>query len=148
VWIYDTADAYEAARTKVAEVIESAGCSTVVLHGFSNGAAFAGALVCRGETFDGRLRGVVVDDPVPDDSSPECSVAPDVGIALYWTGGLTDARTGASCDDLEWTCAGGDRLVGIEEYARRLGTTVQPSPHREHVPHDLAPELTDWLVGT
>ena len=146
VWIYDTPASYAAARSAVTEVIEAAGCSRVVLHGFSNGAAFTGKLVCEGEDFGGRLAGAVVDDPVPDDSSPDCSPAPGVGVAVYWTGGLTEATPGASCEDLGWTCAGSDRLLGIEEYASRLGVPVQESVHTRHEAFDDAPELTAWLL--
>lgn len=147
VWVYDTDEALAEARGRVTEVIDAAGCTTVALHGFSNGAAFAAALACTGETLDGRLVGVVVDDPVPDDASPDCAVDPDVEIALYWTGGL-DVDAGDSCDELGWTCAGGDELVGIEEYARRLGADVQPSVHDEHVVHDSPPEPERWLGAT
>ncbi len=145
VWIYDTDAAFDDARSRVLEVIDAAGCERVVLHGFSNGAAFTAALVCRGETFDGRLRGAVIDDPVPDDSSPDCAVDPSVEVALYWTGGLTEARAGASCSDLGWTCAGGDELIGVEELADRLGVEVNPSVHEDHRPYDDAPEVQEWL---
>ena len=146
VWIYDTPDAYAAARSAVTEVIDAAGCSRVVLHGFSNGAAFTGKLVCQGEDFGGRLVGAVVDDPVPDDASPDCSPAAGVGVAVYWTGGLTEATPGASCEDLGWTCAGGDELLSIEAYAARLGAEVQESVHTRHEAYDDAPELAAWLL--
>ena len=145
VWVYDTEDAYADARSAVTEVVDAAGCERVVIHGFSNGAAFAGALACRGEDLDGRLVGVVVDDPVPDDSSPRCAPAAGLGVAVYWTGGLREAEPGASCEDLGWTCAGGDRLIGIDEYAERLGAVVQRSPHREHEAYRDAPEIAEWL---
>jgi hypothetical protein len=145
VWRYDTAEAMEEASGIVEEVVDAAGCERVAIHGFSNGAAFAGALACSGDTLGGRLVGVVVDDPVPDDSSPECAPDPDVAIAVYWTGGLAEAEPGASCEDLGWTCAGGDRLVGIDAYAERLGAPVQRSPHRDHRAHRDAPEIAEWL---
>ena len=144
VWVYDDEASYASARERLVEVIEAVGCEQVVLHGFSNGAAFVGSLVCRGETFDGRLRGAMIDDPVPDDSSPDCSPDPGVQLVLYWTGGLAEAVAGTPCDDLGWTCAGTE-LVGVEEYARRLGIEVTTSAHDEHRPYDDAPELTEWL---
>ena len=64
-WLYFPDADYEAARTTVAEAV--AGCEQVIVDGFSNGAAFAAKLYCRGETFDGRLVRVVVDDPVVDE---------------------------------------------------------------------------------
>lgn len=145
VWIYDTEESYAEARSRITEVVDAAGCERVALHGFSNGAAFVGALACRGEDLGGRLVGVIVDDPVPDDSSPDCAPAEDVEVAVYWTGGLSEAQPGASCDDLGWTCAGGDELVGIDEYARRLGVEVQQSPHTDHIAHRDAPEIAEWL---
>lgn len=146
VWIYDSDESLAAARGQVTEVADAAGCTTIALHGFSNGAAFAAALACTGETLDGRLVGVVVDDPVPDDASPACAVDSGVEVALYWTGGL-EVLAGDSCDDLGWTCAGSDELVGIDEYARRLGTEVQPSIHEDHTVHDAPPEIEAWLGG-
>ena len=148
VWIYDTEESADAARDQVLEVIDAAECERVVLHGFSNGAAFVAALVCDGESFDGRLVGAVVDDPVTDDSSPDCAPADGVATAVYWTGGLTEGVAGASCEELGWTCAGGDELVGIDEFAERLGAEVQPSPFDEHRPYLEAPELTDWLTAS
>ncbi len=147
VWIYDTDVSSAAARDQIVEVIDEVGCEQVVVYGFSNGAAFVAKLVCDGETFDGRLRGVVVDDPVTDDSSPECAPADGVEVALYWTGGLTEGVAGASCEELGWTCAGGDELVGIEEFGRRLGVEAQQSPYDEHRPYLDAPELTEWLAA-
>lgn len=146
VWVYDTEDSAAAARGQVVEVIDDAGCEQVVLHGFSNGAAFVASMVCGGETFDGRLVGAVVDDPVTDDASPDCAPDPSVDVAVYWTGGLTEGVAGASCEELGWTCAGGDELIGIDEFAARLGAEVQESPYDEHRPYLDAPELTDWLT--
>jgi hypothetical protein len=60
-WLYFPDDQYDAARSIVADAVEP--CEQVIVNGFSNGAAFAAKLYRRGETFDGRLVGVVVDDP-------------------------------------------------------------------------------------
>src|SRR5690606_2637064 len=59
-WLYFPDGEYGRARAGVQQAIEEAGCGPVVVYGFSNGAAFAAKLFCRGETFGGRLRGVVV----------------------------------------------------------------------------------------
>src|SRR5215216_3498094 len=61
-WLYFPEDRY----TQAVAVVDQAatGCDEVIIDGFSNGGALAAKLYCRGETLDGRLRGVVVDDPV------------------------------------------------------------------------------------
>ncbi len=73
-WLYFPEADYEAARTIVADAV--AGCDQVILDGFSNGASFAAKLYCRGETFEGRLVGVVVDDPVTDEGVEGCATRP------------------------------------------------------------------------
>ena len=115
-----------------------------MVHGFSNGGAFAGALYCRGETLGGRLRGVIVDDPVPDHGTAGCTPPAGVPVALYWTGALTEATPGADSAPLDWTCAGGS-LVGIDAYAAALGTPVLPSPNRGHQPVADPPQVAAWL---
>ena len=77
-WLYFPDERYAEARDIVATAAVEAGCATVVLDGFSNGAAFAAKLWCRGETFGGRLIGVVIDDPVPDSGVVDCTPSPDV----------------------------------------------------------------------
>lgn len=146
VWLYRDDDEYAEALAQVTEVVDAAGCTQVVLHGFSNGGGFLGNLLCRGETLDGRLVGAVVDDPVPDDSSP-CTPDPSVPVSVFWTGGLEEATAGAQCDELGWTCSGSGVLVGIDEFARRLGAAVAPSIHTDHRVYDNPPEIHDWLAG-
>lgn len=145
VWEYGTDDDYADALAQVIDVVDDTSCRSVVLHGFSNGAAFVGAVLCRGETLGGRLVGAVVDDPVPDDVHP-CSPDRSVRIVVYWTGGLEGADPGRPCDELGWTCAS-DRLVGIEEYSRRLGVDVTPSVHTEHMVYEDAPQIHEWLAN-
>ena len=143
-WQYDDAASYAAALMLVEGAVERAACTSVVVHGFSNGGAFAGKLYCQGETLAGRLRGVVVDDPVPDGGVRPCAPGTGVRVALYWTGALAGtAVPGWSCGEKDWTCAGGT-TIGIDAYAAALNTAVQPSPHRDHVAYDDAPELALW----
>ncbi len=145
-WRYDSDDTYGVALEAVVGWVDAVGCDHVVLNGFSNGGGFAGALLCRGETLGGRLAGVVIDDPVPDDAVDGCTPGPDVEVALYWTGALTEAEAGVRCDDIGFTC-GGDELLGIEAYAEALGVPAQASPYDEHRWYREAPELAD-LLGT
>ncbi len=141
-WAYDTDERYTAAATVVRTAAER--CTKVVLHGFSNGGAFAAKLYCRGETLGGRLAGVIVDDPVPDAGVVPCTPAAGVKAALYWTGALTQAVAGWSCAEQDWTCQGGT-TIGIDAYAAALGVPAQPSAQKTHAPDRAAPELTAWL---
>jgi hypothetical protein len=144
-WLYFPEERYTEAVGVVRSAIDAMGCTDVVVHGFSNGAAFAASLYCHGESFDGRLRGVIVDDPVTDHGVDTCTPAPGVQLALYWTGGLAEQSTpGAACKPMDWTCQG-DTLIGIDAYAAALGTTAQQSPNREHTPIDEPPEIATWL---
>jgi pimeloyl-ACP methyl ester carboxylesterase len=146
-WVYFPDESYADARDIVAAAATEAGCTRLVLNGFSNGAAFTSKLFCRGETFDGRLVGVVIDDPVPDNGVAGCTPPADVPAALYWTGGLDpQAEPGADCAAIDWTCDGGT-LLGIEAYAAALGLDIQPSPFSEHEWYVDAPEISAWLGG-
>jgi hypothetical protein len=144
-WLYDDEGAYAAARDVVRRAIDDNGCGQVVVDGFSNGGGFAGKLLCRGETFDGRVVGFVLDDPVTDRSGDGgCVRAPGVAAAMYWTGGLDFAPAGTDCASRGWTCDGAS-LVGRDEYAARLGVAVQPSIHGTHQPYIWPPEIAAWL---
>lgn len=144
-WRYGTDLELEAAIEIVTGAIDDTGCLDVAMHGFSNGAAFAARVLCVGETFAGRLTGVVVDDPVPDTSAEGCERPSDIPVALYWTGALDRAASpGAACVDLDWTCRD-DVLVGIDSFAADLGTERLASPHADHQPHIDALEALGWL---
>ena len=141
-WLYFPDVEYDAARRIVDGEIE--GCDHVIVDGFSNGAAFAAALYCRGETFDGRLVRVVVDDPVVDGGVTDCSPDPDVDIALYWTGALdAQSQPGTDCAEADWTCAGGT-TIGLAAYAAELGTAPLESPFTDHESYVDSPELYRW----
>jgi pimeloyl-ACP methyl ester carboxylesterase len=143
-WRYFPDDRFEQMQTSIAGVIESAGCGRVVVQGFSNGASAAAKLYCRGETFDGRVRGFLLDDPVPDQGVVGCRPSREVPVRLYWTGGLAIATDGWSCASQDWTCEGG-RTIGIERYARELETEVARSIHTTHMEYDSPPEVVAWL---
>ena len=144
-WLYFPEERYTEAVGIVRSAIDATGCTDVVVHGFSNGAAFAASMYCHGESFEGRLRGIVVDDPVTDHGTESCAPADGVEVALYWTTGLDkESKPGTACKPMDWTCQGGS-LVGIEAYAATLGTPVLPSPNRTHAPMGEAPEARAWL---
>jgi hypothetical protein len=144
-WSYGDDGAYAAAVAVVQRAIDENGCSRVVIDGFSNGGGFAGKMLCRGETFGGRVVGFVLDDPVTDRSADAgCARTPGVHVAMYWTGGLDFAGPGFDCAAAGWTCDGGS-LVGRDAYAARVGVGVQPSVHRSHQPFLWPPEVGRWL---
>jgi hypothetical protein len=141
-WLYFPNEEFESALANVTDAVVE--CDTVILNGFSNGAAFAAKLYCRGENLDGRLIRVVVDDPVPDAGVVDCDPDPSVGVVLYWTGGLDDAaQPGWDCGEGDWTCEGGT-TIGIDAFAEALGTEILESPHDSHDWYWDAPELSEW----
>lgn len=143
-WLYFPESGYAAARAIVQQAIDENGCGPVVLYGFSNGGAFAAKLYCRGETFGGRVRGVVIDDPVVDHAVNGCAPARGVRVALYWTGDLEGtAQPGWDCGSGDWTCEGGT-TIGIDAYQGALGVSRKQSPNRSHSPYWNAPELNAW----
>jgi hypothetical protein len=145
-WLYFPDARYDEARAVVAKALDEAGCSAAVINGFSNGASFAAKMYCRGETFDGRVVGYVIDDPVTDSAVLTCTPADGVQVALYWTGALAkDAPAGKDCAGMDWTCEGGSS-IGIDAYAQALGVAVTPSPFTDHQPYEDAPEITAWLA--
>lgn len=144
-WRYGTDEELEAATSIVTVDVDTHGCEGVVLHGFSNGASYAAAVFCAGETFDGRLVGVVVDDPVTDAAVAGCVPARGIRSALYWTGALdAEAPPGTDCGPIDWTCAGGV-VRGIDTYAADLGVDPTASPFDEHRWYLDAPEPRAWL---
>lgn len=144
-WIYFPDARYREVVDTVAGAIDRTGCGQVIVHGFSNGAAAAAKLYCRSERFDGRVKGYIVDDPVPDHGVDSCTPAPEVRVRLYWTGGLSEGTDGWSCKTQDWTCEG-DQTIGIEKYAQALRTEVRRSIHSTHKEYASPPELKEWLT--
>ena len=143
-WLYFPDTNYAQARNIITNAIDTNNCGRVIINGFSNGAAFAAKLYCRGETFSGRLIGVVVDDPVPDNAVANCARPTGVRLTLYWTGALTNtAKPGWNCAEQDWTCEGGT-TIGIDAYQTALGTTRKKSPNSDHQWYQGAPELSAW----
>lgn len=143
-WRYFPDDRYLQVRTTVANSLYAAGCGKAIVQGFSNGAAAAAKLYCRGESFAGRVVGYIVDDPVPDSGVVGCRPPSGIQVRLYWTGGLAVATEGWPCAQQDWTCEAG-RSIGIERYARELGTAVAPSIHTSHAEYTTPPEASAWL---
>jgi hypothetical protein len=144
-WLYFPDDRYTEVRSIVGLTLSNGGCDRAVVHGFSNGAAAAAKLFCRGETFDARVVGYVIDDPVVDHGADQCRPASGVMVRLYWTTALAQAVDGWFCAGADWTCEG-STTIGVEQYAARLRTTITPSPHTTHAPFDAPPEYAAWLA--
>ena len=146
-WLYFPDESFTEARDVVATALDETSCTTVVIDGFSNGAAFAAKLYCSGETFGGTVVGVVVDDPVTDASAANCQPAASVEVALYWTTALeAQSAPGTDCGAMDWTCEGGT-LIGIDAYSGDLGASVMPSPFSTHEWYRDAPEIEAWLAA-
>jgi pimeloyl-ACP methyl ester carboxylesterase len=144
-WLYFPEDRYQQMRALLAGEIGRAGCGQVIVQGFSNGAAAAAKLYCRGEGFDDRVTGYIIDDPVPDHAVEGCKPTSGVRLRLYWTGGLSVATDGWPCATQDWTCEGG-RTIGIEKYGRALGADVKKSIHTTHAEYPSPPEQTAWFT--
>ena len=143
-WRYFPDDRYEQLRASLERTLDAAGCGRAVVQGFSNGGAAAGKLYCRGEDFRGRVIGYLLDDPVPDGGAVSCHARNGVQVKLYWTGSIAFAADGWDCSERDWTCEGG-RTIGIERYARELGTAPAPSIHATHAEYENPPEIAAWL---
>lgn len=142
-WRYFPESDYETVRTIVSNAASTAGCGRLIVHGFSNGAAAAAKLLCRGETFGGRTVGYIIDDPVPDHGTSECKPPTAVKVKLYWTSALSNATDGWSCVSADWLCEGGT-TIGIGKYAQTLGVPVTPSVNTAHHVYDSPPEYAGW----
>jgi pimeloyl-ACP methyl ester carboxylesterase len=143
-WLYFPNGRYNEVRKIVRDAIDDEDCGAVIVNGFSNGAALAAKFYCRGETFDGRVVGYVVDDPVVDEAVEGCQPANGVDVTLYWTGFLAStAYPGWNCAEQDWTCEGG-HTIGIDAYASEMGTAAKQSKYSDHRWYQDAPELNAW----
>jgi len=143
-WLYFPEARYAEVQKIVTDAAAAEGCGRVIVHGFSNGGAAAAKLYCRGERMGGRAVGYVVDDPVPDESASNCKPPAGVHVRLYWTGGLAGALDGWMCSKEDWTCEGG-KTIGIERYARALGTEAKQSKETQHGSYTSPPEYDAWF---
>lgn len=144
-WRYETAARYTEALESIVQATDAAGCTEVVVNGFSNGGAMAAKLFCAGEDLGGRVLGVVVDDPVTDASADACTPAAGVQVALYWTGRLPGwGSPGTECEAIDWTCEG-PVVISVDDYAENLGTAVLASVFSDHQWFFDAPEIVEFF---
>lgn len=100
-------------------------CGQVIVYGFSNGAAMAAKLYCRGETFGGKLVGVMVDDPVPDHGVDNCARPAGVALKVYHSQQLADIVNSRNpCQSDDWTCEGGS-TYSTAQYGSLIGQQGQ-----------------------
>jgi hypothetical protein len=86
----------------------------------------------------------IIDDPVVDSAVENCRPDDSVAVTLYWTGALTPpAVAGWDCSEGDWTCEGGT-TIGVDAYARAMGTEPVASPFDDHQWYLDAPEVDDW----
>ncbi len=141
-WLYWPESSYQQIVSTITNEINGSGCTKVIIHGFSNGAAAAAYVYCRGNTFGGKLVGVIVDDPVMDNGVDNCSPGAGVKVKLYTTGGIPFGP--ADCASLgDWTCINGS-IIGLSTYTSRLGVTNTQSAQFGHERYSNPPELTQW----
>lgn len=151
VWIYfhpAYPDIYATGYPEMLSGIKAAipaSCGRIILMGFSNGGAAAAKIYCQGETFNGRLMGVIIDDPVTDTGTQSCNHAPSLPVVLYITGGLgTDTGNCYFAGNPYYFTCQDDTRLSPAQYASGLGTVVKQSIHTSHTPYIYPPELYQW----
>lgn len=142
-FLYYPESEYSEVHTIVESGINSNGCGRVIIHGFSNGAAAAAKLYCRGETFGNRMVGYIIDDPVTDAGTNNCQRPAGIQRVMYWTGDLNYAYDGWNCAPDDWTCEGG-YTIGPDRTQSNLGVVRKQSIHYSHAMYENPPERTQW----
>lgn len=146
-WAYQT-PAEVAEITAILEAAVAAeGCTHVVADGFSNGGGAVGALVCDGYDLGGLLIGAIMNDPVRDEATQECSPPPLQG-GLVLSTSFVDQRVGRVCSDINWTCqSDSDVIQTSESYAAAGGFIARPSARSNHNPENNPPEQAEWFAS-
>lgn len=134
VWIYFPDSEYEAMIGSIRAAIPAT-CGQIILRGFSNGGAAASKILCRGETFDGRLVGMISDDPVMDDGTRNCAPGAGIPSLVYETGALPPGEY--QCSSNGFTCEGGV-VVTAATYVGRMGllASLRESSETSHACHE------------
>lgn len=120
-WEYPSESNYQAALSIIVNAANSQSCGQIALIGFSNGAAMAAKMYCRGYTFNGKLLGVIVDDPVPDQTVASCSPGSGVSLRLVQSNDMLWLTDGAACPG-GWTCQG--TMYSRATYQNRIGRSA------------------------
>lgn len=119
---------YNAVVTRIKTSLSSDGCTgPLLLVGGSNGGAAAAKIYCRGETFEGRLQGIILDDPVPDQAVLNCS-RQNLKFKVYtYSDELTNEANQAGgvsyrCKDMpsQWYCEN-DTALSRARFEQEIG---------------------------
>lgn len=140
-WEYATSTTFNQAISIINTEIAPQACGQIAIVGFSNGAAMAAKIFCQGQNFSGRLVGVLVDDPVPDQVVDNCAASSGVGVRLIMSDELGWITDGMACPG-GWTCQG--TLYGRQTYQAKLGSS-QVLIKSSHIP---STEVYDSYLGT
>lgn len=142
MWLYTTETTYQQALTSIKNSIPS-DCTKIILHGFSNGAAMAAKVYCKGETFNNRLIGVIIDDPVMDHGTDNCARPAGVQVAAYYTDAILYGPNYNCVANGYTNCEGGE-LIGKAAFQSNVGVTLQRSPHNTHTLWQYPPPYSQW----
>lgn len=136
--------------------INSKNCGPTLVRGASNGAAFAAKLYCRGETFENRVWGFFIDDPVMDEGVLNCAPSPNFTKVQFihsrqLVGDAAATSPNFRCTNVvgQWYCEN-DKTMTLSQYQNRIGRTSVL--HREYHYVDgpnpgYAPQF-DWYSWT
>lgn len=103
---------YNDTVASITDAVNAAGCTgSLLLMGQSNGGAMAAKMYCRGYNFNGRLAGLILDDPVPDQAVLNCRPQSLKYKVYLYSDGLTNeanqaAPVGYRCSSMPsgWYC--------------------------------------------
>lgn len=121
---------YNEAVTTITNAANNAGCTgSILLMGQSNGGAMAAKMYCRGNTLNGRLAGLILDDPVPDQAVLNCA-KPALKYRVYlYSDELTNEANQASgvgyrCSSMPsyWYCDN-DTALPRTQFEQAIGLT-------------------------
>jgi predicted esterase len=121
---------YNDTVTSITSVVNAAGCNgALLLMGQSNGGAMAAKMFCRGYNFNGRLSGLILDDPVPDQAVLNCNPQNLKYKTYLYSDGLTNEANQAGgvnyrCNSMpsQWYCEN-DTALPRTQFEQAIGMT-------------------------
>ncbi len=119
---------YNDTVTSINNAVNTEGCTgAILLMGQSNGGAMAAKMYCRGYDFNGRLTGLILDDPVPDQAVLNCN-RQNLKYKIYlYSDGLTNEANQAGgvnyrCSNMpsQWYCEN-DTALPRTQFEQAIG---------------------------